>query len=118
MMKNANRWAPHGLRPYVIALFALAIAYFVRDVLHGFLRGQSPYFSFVIANFLVGAYCGIVPALFVATFGFLIALYFFVPPYDSFEIITFSDFIGLIGYVSVSLVGLILIEWLQRARHE
>ena len=117
-MKNAKNWAPSGIRPYAAAAVALGLASGLRFALHPILREYLPFLTFTIAALLVEFYCGLGPALIAMAGGFLIGTYFFVPPYAKFLIPDMWDLVYTVGYFAVVLLGIALIESLQRSRHE
>jgi PAS domain S-box-containing protein len=117
-IRNAKRWAPGGLQSYGIAAMALAAAAAVRFALHPILDNYLPYLTFTIAALLVEFYCGLGPALVVVTGGFLIGTYYFVPPYGAFLTPEVWDLVYTVGYLAIVLLGIALIESLQRSRYE
>lgn len=117
-IKNAKNWAPAGIGPYAAAAAALGIAAWLRFALHPILRDYLPFLTFTIATLLVEFYCGLAPALIVLAGGFLIGTYFFVPPYATFLTPDIWDLVYTVGYFAVALLGIALIESLQRSRHE
>lgn len=116
--KNAKRWAPGGVRPYAAAAAALGIAAAIRFALHPVLRDYLPFLTFTIAALLVEFYCGLLPALLVVAGGYLIGTYFFVPPFATFLVPEIWDLVYTVGYFAVVLLGIALIESLQRSRYE
>ena len=116
--RNAKRWAPGGARPYAAAAAAVGIASAARFALHPILQDYLPFLTFTIAALLVEFYCGLLPALLAVGGGFLIGTYFFVPPYATFLIPDLWDLVYTVGYFAVVLLGIALIESLQRSRYE
>ena len=117
-IRNAKRWAPGGVRPYALAVAALAIASGLRFAAHPILQDYLPFLTFTIAALLVEFYCGLGPALIVMAGGFLIGTYFFVPPYATFLAPDMWDLVYTVGYFAVVLLGIALIETLQRSKYE
>ena len=117
-IKNSVRWSSAGARSYAIAIAAIVIASGLRFALHPVLEADLPFLFFTIAGFLVAFLAGLWPALLVVASGFAIGTYFFVPPFNSIVIPETADLIFAIGYLSVSLLGIFLIESLQRAKYE
>ena len=117
-IRNARRWAPAGTRPYAAAAAALGIASGLRFALHPILQDNLSFLTFTIATLLVEFYCGLGPALIVMVGGFLIGTYFFVPPYATLLIPEIWDLVYTVGYFAVVLLGIALIESLQRSRYE
>jgi PAS domain S-box-containing protein len=116
--RNARRWAPGGIKPYAVAAAALAVASAIRFALHPILKDNLPFLTFTIAALLVEFYCGLAPALLVVAGGFLIGTYYFVPPYATFLAPEIWDLVYTVGYFAVVLLGIALIESLQRSRYE
>jgi PAS domain S-box-containing protein len=117
-IRNAKRWAPGGPSSYVFAIAAAAIAFAVRYVLHPILQDRFAFLFFAIAALLVEFFGGLGPALLVAASGLVIGGYFFVPPFDSFAVPEGFELIIISFYIVAVLVGIILVESLQRSRYE
>jgi PAS domain S-box-containing protein len=117
-MKNANRWAPGGARPYAAALAAILLAFAIRSVLQPVLGEHFSYSLFTTATIVIAAYGGYGPALVVVASGWAIGTYFFVPPYGALSGIDLLDVARLGGYLLMNVSIVFLIEWLQRSRYE
>ena len=117
-MKNANRWAPAGARPYGAALAGILLAFAVRSILQPVLGEHYSYSLFTIAAVGVAAYGGYGPALLVVASGWIIGTYFFVPPYGALSDINVLDVARLGGYLIMNVSMVFLIEWLQRSRYQ
>jgi PAS domain S-box-containing protein len=115
---NAKRWAPGGATPYAVAVLALVAAWALRFALHPIINDNLPFLSFTIAALLVEFYCGLGPALLAMVGGFLLGTYYFVPPYATFLMPEIWDLVYTVGYFAVVLLGIALIESLQRSRYE
>lgn len=118
MIKNARRWAPSGPLAYAGAAAALAAAFGLRYAFQPVLEDRLAFVSFTICAMLVEYYAGLAPALLVTAGGLLLGVYFFVPPYDELLMPEAQDLIFIGGYLSVALLGILLIESLQRAKYE
>jgi PAS domain S-box-containing protein len=118
MTRNAGRWAPGGWTPLFVTLGALLAALALRYVLHPFMGEHFRFVFFWFAALLVCAYGGIWYGLFVSISGLLLAFYFFVRPYGSFSSLETVDVGTITVYLLNTSVLLILIEWLQRSKHE
>jgi len=116
--KNAGAWAPGGWMPLLVAFAALGAALALRYALHPFMGEHFRFVFFWFAALLVGAYGGIWYGAFVAIGGLVLAFYFFVPPYRSFSVLDTSDLSSIIVYVLNTSALLLLVEWLQRSKHE
>ena len=117
-LRNAKRWGPGGVRPYAVGVFAVTIAFTVRYALHPVLGDNLPFVCFTFAALLTEFFVGLGPALLVSALGLLSGTYFFVPPFNSFGLPEAQDLIFAGGYLSVTLLGIILIEALQRAKYQ
>jgi K+-sensing histidine kinase KdpD len=47
-----------------------------------------------------------------------LAFYFFVPPFDSYDLPTPQDGFVFMSYILIALVSVAIIEWLQRERYK
>jgi PAS domain S-box-containing protein len=117
-LRNAKRWGPAGVKPYVVAMFAVTIAFSIRYALQPVLGDNLPFVCFTIAALLTEFFVGLRPALLVSAIGLVSGTCYFVPPFKSFVLPEAQDLIFIGGYLSVTLLGIILIEALQRAKHE
>jgi PAS domain S-box-containing protein len=117
-IRNAKRWAPRSASVYLGVASGFLVAFGLRLVLHPVLEDHYPFVLFSMCALLVEFFAGLWPALTVTIAGFFLGLYFFVPPYDSFEIPTVEDAVYIFGYFVVALLGIGLIEWLQRTKYE
>ena len=116
--RNAKRWAPTGIAAYLTAIGATLIAFGMRYAAQPVLNMHYPFLFFTIASLLVAFHLGLWPAVLVVISGLLMGMYFFVPPFYSFEIPDAVDVIFIFGYLAVALLGITLIEMLHRAKHE
>jgi len=118
LMKNAGRWVPEGRQPFLVAIIALAAAFAARYALHSLLEPHFRFVFFTAAAVLVCAYGGIWPASLVALAGLILSFYFFVEPFNSFDMPNSSDIAAMAVYLITTVVILILVEWLQRSKYE
>ncbi len=117
-IKNSKRWVKLSLNKRLLMSVVLTLFVFsLRYALHDLLQDRMVFLLFLINAQIIAFYCG-------ATFGFLslfagggLALYYFVEPYQSFSILTSDDALRLTGYFMVSMLSIIMIEYLQRARY-
>lgn len=117
-IRNAKRWVKlRPLHAYGIGLGATAAAFLIRYAAHGVLQAYLPFQLSVIATILVEFFCGFGPAMLPFVIGLVASLYFFIPPFDSFTILEFSDLVYLINYIAVTLFLVVLIEWLRRSEY-
>ncbi len=117
MIKNAKRWAPGGMKPYALAVLGLATASSIRYALHPILQDKLPFMLFIVSALLVEFYLGLGPALVVVAGGYFIGTYYFVPPYGEFLMPEAWDLVYTVGYFAIVLLGIALIESLQRSKH-
>jgi K+-sensing histidine kinase KdpD len=118
MLHNAKRWAPRGAWRYGVAIVGALAAFGARQLLHPVLETHMPALFFTITAVLVGFRLGLGPAGLVVLIGVPVADYFFVPPYSNFGYFDKEDLILFIGFPSVTLMLLVMIEWLRRTQHE
>lgn len=117
-IRNAKRWAPGGAMPWVVAVGAIVLAFGVRYALHPLLQGHLPLLGFIIAALLVEFYAGLWPALLVTASGIVVGAYFFIPPYHTLAFPEARDLVFITYYFTISFLGIVLIESLQRAKYE
>lgn len=118
MLNNAKRWAPRGGWRYAVAIGAALAAFGARQLLHPVLETHMPALFFTVAAVFVGFRLGFAPALLVVLIGIPVADYYFVPPYRNFGTFDKEDVILFVGFPTVSLLFLFLIEWLRRTQHQ
>ena len=120
LIRNAKRWAPHGIRGYVVALAAFFVAFLLRYATHSILDDGIPFLMFLVGSLLVQYRYGLGPSILIAVLGIPTGFYFFVKPYNSVSLAEtdLSDIFVTIGYLIAFAVGIGLIEMLQRARYE
>ena len=115
-VKNSRSWAPHTPSVYAYALLGTLAAFFVRYQFHPFMQAQFPVLFFIFNTTLISYKFGWKPATISAIIGMLLAYYFFVPPFNSFELPTMLDVLYLIIYSVLFFTVIYLIEKLQRER--
>ncbi|MFM0140662.1 DUF4118 domain-containing protein [Caballeronia grimmiae] len=115
-VRNAARWAPRGLRPWLIAGTALGIAAVIRFLAQPLLGPIMPGTLFFIAAALVEYYFGLGPAITVMISGLVVADYLFVPPYGQFDVLDQSDVALIVSYPLATVLVICLIERLRRAQ--
>ena len=118
MLHNAKRWAPRGAWRYGVATVAALAAFGARQLMHSVLEAHMPALFFTISAVLVGFRLGLGPAALVVLIGIPLADYFFVPPYSNFGVFDKEDLILFIGFPAVTLLLLVMIEWLRRTQKE
>jgi K+-sensing histidine kinase KdpD len=116
-LKNVRKWSQHGPECYLYSILGVVFAFYIRYLLHPFLQSEFPMLFFIANIIVIGMFFGYAASAFSALLSFPIAFYFFVPPFDSFDMPTLHD--TFIFGTSVVLCGVVVgfIEWLQRARY-
>ena len=117
-IKNSRAWAPNSLTGYGYALLATAAAFFVRYELHPLMQAQLPVLFFIFSTTLIAYKLGWRPAAFSSILGIALAYFFFIPPFNSFELPSTSDLVNLPVYVILFITIIYLIERLQRERYQ
>jgi hypothetical protein len=115
-VRNASHWAPRGLRGWYFAALALIVASGGRLLLGPLLGPIMPGTAYVIAAALIAYFFGMTPALAVTAFGFVIADYMFVPPYQQIGVLDQSDVELIVSLPLVSILVICLIERLRRSQ--
>ena len=117
-LQNAKRWASGRRGAYSMAVLALLAACALRSFLQPVLQDRSVFMTFLIAAFAIEYFFGLFPAAFTVVGGLVLGLYFFVPPYGTFLVPEVADLTFVFGYLVISIVGISIIESLQRSRYE
>ena len=117
-LQNAKRWASGRRGAYSMAVLALLAACALRSFLQPVLQDRSVFMTFLIAAFAIEYFFGLFPAAFTVVGGLFLGLYFFVPPYGTFLVPEVADLTFVFGYLVISIVGISIIESLQRSRYE
>ena len=118
MINNARRWAPRGLWRYGVSVLALAAALGARLALHPLLGEHLPDVFFMTAAIAIECSLGMGPAILVVVLGLPLADFFFVPPFRQFGDLDHDDVILIIGFPTVTLGFVAVIEWLRRTQYE
>jgi len=92
------------LLQYGVTLAAVAAAVVVRRLLDPLLGDHLPFATFFVAVVIAAWVGGLRPALLATVLGFLLSLYFFVPPRYSIMLPTGPRLVGLATYFMVSLI--------------
>lgn len=116
-IKNSRAWADNNVYSFVYALLGTAGAFFMRHEFHPIFQSQFPVVFFLINTFLVTYKLGWRPGLLTAILGVLLAYYFFIPPYNSFDLISGFDLFSLVIYIFLFSMVIYFIEKLQRERY-
>ena len=115
-IKNSRAWAPHTPSVYGYALLGTLAAFFMRYQFHPLMQAQFPILFFLFNTTLIAYKYGWKPATLSAIIGMILAYYFFIPPFNSFELPTLLDILNLSIYSLLFFTVIYLIEKLQRER--
>ncbi|QWD67140.1 DUF4118 domain-containing protein [Polynucleobacter sp. MWH-Aus1W21] len=115
-IKNSRAWAPDTPSVYGYALLGTLAAFFLRYQFHPLMQSQFPILFFLFNTTLVSYKFGWKPATITAIIGMTLAYYFFIPPFNSFELPTILDALNLFIFSILFVTIIYLIEKLQRER--
>ena len=115
---NSKRWAKSGPEAYFFALFGVFVAFCIRFSLHGFLQGNIPMTFFILNTIIIALFYGYLPSLLTIVMSIPLAFFFFVPPFDSFDMTTPQDGFVFGSYILIALIAVGIVEWLQRERYK
>ena len=115
-IKNSQAWSPHSPSVYGYALLGTLAAFFMRYQFHPLMQVQFPILFFLFNTTLIAYKFGWKPATISAMLGMTLAYYFFIPPFNSFQLPTILDFMNLCIYTILFVTIIYLIEKLQRER--
>ncbi len=99
---------------YATALLIFAVALLCRFSVDDLLPPGFPYVMFIPAVIVSTFICGTRPGILVATLSFVAAWYFFLPPFNSFEL-TSASAIALAFFIFIAGIDLVIIDRLMRA---
>lgn len=116
--KNVKCWAPIGSKGYLLAILGVFLAFCVRFSMHGFLQGNLPMTFFIVNTIIIALKFGYAPSLLTIALSIPLSFYFFVPPFDSYDLPTPQDAFVFLSYISIAVVAVGIIEWLQRERYK
>ncbi|QWD29290.1 DUF4118 domain-containing protein [Polynucleobacter paneuropaeus] len=117
-IKNSKRWAHSGIQAYFFAIFSVFVAFSIRYSLHDFLQGNIPMTFFILNTIIIALFYGFIPSLLTIFLSVPIAFFFFVPPFDSYDMPTPQDGFVFISYISIAFIAVAIVEWLQRERYK
>ena len=115
--RNKKTWRTSPFEGYLVAFVAFCLAFLVRRQLQGVLDDALPTFFFQIAAILVAARYGFGPAFLTMALSLPTSLFFFVEPYDDFDIPTFRDTLTIVYFTSVTLLVATAMEMAHRSRY-
>jgi K+-sensing histidine kinase KdpD len=117
-IQNSKRWARSGPEAYFFAVFGVFIAFAVRFSLHVFLQGNIPMTFFILNTILIALFYGYIPSFLTIVLSVPLAFFFFVPPFDSFDMPTPQDSFVFLSYILIAFIAVTIVEWLQRERYK
>ena len=117
-IKNSKRWAHSGIQAYFFAIFGVFVAFSIRYSLHDFLQGNIPMTFFILNTIIIALFYGFIPSLLTIFLSVPIAFFFFVPPFDSYDMPTTQDGFVFISYILIAFIAVAILEWLQRERYK
>ncbi|QWD65030.1 DUF4118 domain-containing protein [Polynucleobacter sp. MWH-UH2A] len=115
---NSRRWAKSGAEAYFFAVFGVFVAFCIRFSLHGFLQANIPMTFFILNTIVIALFYGYVPSILTIVLSVPLAFFFFVPPFDSFDVPTPQDGFVFASYILIALIAVGIVEWLQRERYK
>jgi K+-sensing histidine kinase KdpD len=117
-IQNSKRWAINGPQAYFFAVFGVFVAFSIRYSLHTFLQGNLPMTFFILNTILIALFYGFLPSFFTIILSIPLAFFFFVPPFDSFDMPTPQDSFVFMSYILIAFIAVGIVEWLQRERYK
>ena len=115
-IKNSRAWVSTTPSAYGYVLLGTLAAFFMRYQFHPLMQAQFPVLFFIFNTTIISYKLGWKPATMSAIIGMTLAYYFFIPPFNSFELPTMLDVLNLFIYSLLFFTVIYLIEKLQRER--
>lgn len=116
-IKNSKKWASSSGKGYLYAVLGVFISFCIRYSLQDFLQDGMPLTFFIVNTILISLFYGMWPGLLSVILAAPIAFFFFVPPFNSYELPTLHDAFVYVSYIFIDLTAIAVIEWLQRERY-
>lgn len=113
--KNSNYWVRHS--PLIAArdsTLIILVAFVFRYALQEFIQPYVPFHFFLVGCFIIAFRYGYKVALVALLISTLLGIYFFIAPYNSFDLPTIGDIIQIVNFDVVAVLAILLIERLQR----
>lgn len=118
-LKERKNWSQHSkLESATASVCALALAFLIRSSLHTYLDDGLPTLAFTIATIFIGNRYGYRWAMGTLVIGFIIATYFFVKPYGSFDLPSDVDLYRMIYYFGITTLIVAVMESINREKYE
>ena len=73
---------------------------------------------FIMNTIVIALFFGYLPSLVTIVLSVPLAFFFFVPPFDSFDMPTPQDGFVFSSYIMIALIAVGIVEWLQRERYK
>ena len=73
---------------------------------------------FIMNTIVIALFFGYLPSLVTIVLSVPLAFFFFVPPFDSFDMPTPQDGFVFASYIMIALIAVGIVEWLQRERYK
>lgn len=115
---NSKRWPKTGPQGYIYAILGVFVAFCIRFSLHSFLQGNIPMTFFIMNTIVIALFFGYLPSLLTIALSIPLAFFFFVPPFDSFDMPTPQDGFVFASYIFIAVISVCIVEWLQRERYK
>ena len=77
-----------------------------------------PMTFFILNTIIVALFFGYIPSILTIILSVPIAFFFFVPPFDSYDMPTPQDGFVFISYILIAFISVGVVEWLQRERYK
>ena len=103
-IRNSKRWARTGAQAYVYAIIGVFVAFCIRYSLHSFLQGNLPMTFFILNTIVIALFFGYGASILTIFLSIPLAFFFFVPPFDSFDMPTPQDGFVFISYILIALI--------------
>jgi PAS domain S-box-containing protein len=87
---------------YALAIFAAAVALFLRYLLAPLLGNGNPYHTLWLAVVFSAWYCGLGPSIITTVLGALGVWYWLLPPFHSYAIQDRTEVYGMLGFLTFS----------------
>ena len=114
---NARAWAPHTTSAYIYATVGTMAAFVIRYLFHPFLGSNFPTLFFLFNTLIISFNFGWKPAALSSVAAMVLAYYFFIPPYGTFDLENPMDALYIVIYSCLFGVSIFYTEKLQRERY-
>lgn len=118
-INNSAKWCKLSrVQCYGLALLAYAVVLLLCLILHPLIDEPYLYHLFFLSSYVATMYLGGGPGFMIILLGMLSSTYFFVAPYGQFDGIDTNDLLVFGNYLFSSVLVIIGIEYMQRARYK